>query len=152
MLKKLNLIGVIIGIVIMACSYFAFSFDVEINKPHLGEIGLESISAPQMESDKAYGGDAYTGMQQAAAQAANNLIPVFEAIEANNYAISELNNNNIEAADAAADNAEAIVSTIKHCVGVILLAVGLTVIAKSVELDIVSKKNVVQYQETETSL
>ncbi len=82
MLKKLNLIGVIIGIVIMACSYFAFSFDVEINKPHLGEIGLESISAPQMESDKAYGGDAYTGIQNAAAATANYVSALNTSVEA----------------------------------------------------------------------
>ena len=33
------------------------------------------------ESDKSYGGDAYTGMQQAAAQAANNTIYLGDMIQ-----------------------------------------------------------------------
>lgn len=136
MLKKLNLIGVIIGVVILVCSVCVFSFDVETNNPRLDSIALKSISSPEYESDKSYGGDAYTGMQQAAAQAANNLIPVFEAIEVNNDAIMKLNKNNIEAAEAEAENAKAIVSTIKYCVGFVLLSIGLTVISNNIEFEL----------------
>ncbi len=150
MLKKLNLIGVIIGVVIMVCSYFVFSFDVAINNPKMDSIKLESISAPEYESNKSYGGDAYTGMQQAAAQAANNLIPVFEAIEANNDAITKLNKNNIEIAEAEAENAEAFVSTIKYYVGFILLSIGLTVISQNIEFEISFAKKVEEGQATET--
>ena len=135
MLKKLNLVGIIIGVVIMVCSCLVFSFDAETGSPKMKHITLETISAPGHELDKSYGGDAYTGMQQAAAQAANNLIPVFEAIELNNDAIVKLNKNNIEAAETEAKNAEAIVSTIKHCVGIVLIAIGLTVISKSIEFE-----------------
>lgn len=142
MLKKLNLVGIIIGVVIMVCSCLVFSFDAEIGNPKMNPITFETISAPAYETDKSYGGDAYTGMQQASAQAANNLIPVFEAIELNNDAIAKLNKNNIEAAEAEAENAEAIVSTIKHCVGIVLIAIGLTVIAKSIEFELTFlKKN-----------
>lgn len=142
MVKKINLIGVIIGIVIMVCSSFAFSFDVKINNPKLDN---NIISSPEREADEYYGGDAYTGMQQAAAQAANNLIPVFEVIKTNNGLI-------IEAAEAEADNAEAVVTTIKYGVGLILLAIGLTVISKNIVFEISFAKKEEKTQATEVTL
>ena len=152
MLKKLDLVGIIIGVIIMVCAVFVFSFDAGINDPEMDGIRTANVSPPEYESDKSYGGDAYTGMQQASAQAANNLIPVFEAIEQNNNAIIKLNSNNIAAAEIEAENAEAIVSTIKHCAGFVLLAIGLTVISKSVELDISSRKKKEECPATEAAV
>lgn len=148
MIKKLNVIGLAIGIVILVCSYFVFSFDTAINTPRMEKIILETINAPEYESNKSYGGDAYTGMQQAAAQAANNLVPVFEAIEENNGAIATLNRNSIAAANAEAENIVAVISTIKYCAGFVMLSIGLAVISQNIELEIpLGKKE--KAQETE---
>ena len=136
MLKKLNLVGVIVGVLIIAFAVLIFTSDVTTATPVLEEIQLEEIGSPSSESDKYYGGDAYTGMQQAAAQAANNLIPVFGAIEANNDAISVLNANNIEAAKVQAKNIKALISLLKDGIALILVSVGLAVVAKNVEIEI----------------
>ena len=152
MLKKLNLVGIIIGVAIMACSYFVFSFEVETNIPSMKNITLNIISYPENEDNEYYGGDAYTGIQQAAAQAANNLIPVFNAIRANNTAIIELNGNNIKAAESEAKNSGAIISTIKYCVGFVMISVGLTVISKSIEFDLSSGKKEKDGCETEVEM
>ena len=136
MLKKLNVVGIIIGIVIMACSYLVFTFSPEIATPDMSHFTLDSITPPEYEANKYYGGDAYTGMQQASAQAANNLIPVFNALEENNRGIFALNSNIIKAAAANTSNVEAIIAAIKYCAGFILLSIGLVVISKSVEIEI----------------
>ena len=150
MSKKINFVGVIIGIAIMVCSYFVFSFDTSIKNPDFSDVSLSYIPGPEEESNEYYGGDAYTGIQQAAAQAANNLIPVFDAIEDNGYAIRTLNDNNVKIAKTEIKNAETIVSTIKYCVGFIMLSVGLAVISKSVVFEISIAKKVKEAPETET--
>ena len=149
MLKKLNLVGVIVGALIIIFAIVVFALDVGTYWPIMSEISPEYISEPSYESPKYYGGDAYTGMQQASAQTANNLIPVFKAIEANNSAIQELNSNNIEAAQAAANNAASIISTIKYSVGFILLSIGLCVISKNIEFEVSFAKKEEQVQAVE---
>ena len=98
------------------------------------------ITPPENESNEYYGGDAYTGIQQAAAQGANNLIPVFKAIEENNRAIGILNDNLIKQnANAVsnqeiqsvtdADNLRSVAFLVRDCFGYLILALGLFTVA-----------------------
>ena len=141
MLKKLNLVGLIIGVAIIVCSFLVFNFDAETESPDMNAVSLDSISAPQYELDKSYGGDAYTGIQQAAAQAANNLIPVFNAVRENTDAVIKANGNNILQAEAYAQNLTGAVTIVKCGFGFLLLTIGLVVISKNVEIELpVGKK------------
>ena len=153
MLKKFNLVGVIVGIVIIIFSVCIFSFDYEsqIFAASSKDIQKEVISAPTYEADKSYGGDAYTGMQQASAQAANNLIPVFDALEENTNAIIQLNDNNNSIGDAETQYIECLLKITQSGIGFILLAIGLVVISKNVEFEIQFKKKEKQIQASEVS-
>lgn len=133
MSKKVNMLGVIVGVIIMIFSGIVFSFDVKATSPNMKQTDSSTVSEPEFEADSYYGGDAYTGIQQAAAQAANNLIPVFNAIEAANNSIAK-------AASAESRNAEMIATTVKNCTGFILLSFGLFVISKSIDLNTSDKK------------
>lgn len=132
MLKKLNIVGLVSGVLIIIFSIVVFSYDIKVSEPSLSKIG-EDISAPVSEKDMYYGGDAYTGMQQASAQAANNLIPVYEAVMANKEALSDYADNEVE-------NIEAIASLVKSGLGFIVLSIGLLVISNSVEYELNLKK------------
>ena len=62
-MKKLKTFSLILGIIAIVFSLVVFSCDVG-----------------SYESNRSYGGDAYTGIQNAAAQAANNIMDVGAAI------------------------------------------------------------------------
>ena len=146
MLKKFNLVGVIIGVLVIAVAVFVLALNLEVSTPdttNIQSITKITISAPESESNKYYGGDAYTGIQQAAAQTARNLIPVFEAIEENseilikeNENLKILNNNINSLSRNNADNDQLLISVIQNGIGVILLAIGLAIIARNLEVEI----------------
>lgn len=101
------------------------------------------------EGNKYYGGDAYTGMQQASAQAANNVLAMEEtllqtnenllAVNSNLKSISgslaTVNGNFIAATGMQQENLEAassaISNTMSKCACLILLAMGLIVITSN---------------------
>ena len=136
MIKKLNLIGVAVGVIILIFAIVMFALNPNIFAPRMKEIFEEDISSPSYELDEAYGGDAYTGIQNAAAQTANNLIPVFNAVRENSEAIMKANSNNILQAEAEAENLAGIVTIVKCGFGFSLLTVGLLVISKSVTIEL----------------
>ena len=63
-LKGLKFFGIVLGLAAILMSLVVFSADVG-----------------SYESNKSYGGDAYTGMQQASAQAANNVLYTGEMLQ-----------------------------------------------------------------------
>ena len=71
MTKFGKVLGIFVGLVIIALSVVVFMYDVDSSN-----IQLDFVYAPGSEPEITYGGDAYTGIQQAAAQTANNLICV----------------------------------------------------------------------------
>ena len=93
-------------------------------------VKYEEITSPSWEENEYYGGDAYTGMQQAAAQAANNMIPVFEAIEQGNEATKTLNQNMMRQANVENDNLLELVSALKCFIGLLVLSIGLLTAVK----------------------
>ena len=166
MVKKINLVGIIIGVLIIGLAIATFLMNIEVDAPNTDDnmqawtsVGKESISSPSYEFGQTYGGDAYTGIQQAAAQTANNLIPVFNAIEENsdiliaeNRNLQILNKNNAEIADAETDNLQLLISVIKNGVGSILLVVGLCVIAKNISFELQLRKKEVQVEEADAQV
>lgn len=115
--KFYGVIGFGLGVLIVIFSVIVFAYDA--NTVFITGLDNDKLVSPAYEEDQAYGGDAYTGMQQAAAQAANNLIPVFNAIKKGNEYTTTLNNN-----------AARIVKAIKISTGFILLTVGLLTMFK----------------------
>ena len=101
------------------------------------------------ESNKYYGGDAYTGMQQASAQTANNVLAMEETLLQTNEnilavnsnlkniggSLASVNNNFIAATNMQQENLEAassaISATMCQCVFFILLAAGLIVVTSN---------------------
>ena len=140
MFKKLNLLGVIVGILVIAFSVVVFCYDPEMYIPSMTEIVYDEIGEPSYESNKSYGGDAYTGIQQASAQAANNLVAVYDAVVQNNNAIQIFNRNLKTAANSDMCNAEQIVLAMQYFFGFLLLSVGLLTLAKSVVIEITFPK------------
>lgn len=130
MSKIHSILGVAVGAVIIVISLVIMAYDVKLESPYMSDIYYNSITEPSEESNQYYGGDAYTGIQQAAAQAANNMIPVFEAIEAGNKGMKELNKNIIEKANVEANNLKAMVSAFQYFIGLLVLSIGLLTIVK----------------------
>lgn len=114
MTKLSKVLNIFVGIVIIILSICVFTYDANFYS-----VGYARITPPSSESDSFYGGDAYTGIQQAAAQAANNLIPVFEAVEENHSALRTVNDNIIKETNA-----------VKFAIGSVLLSFGLFVTFK----------------------
>lgn len=149
-------IGILAGVAIIVMSVLVFNLDVNFDRARTSEAELKSveidyISAPSKESDKYYGGDAYTGIQQAAAQTANNLVPVFDAIQENNVAIQTLNSNLIENAANEVNNADVkakndaknittAVTLVRDCFGYLILAIGVLTTVKYIGAMIPAKK------------
>ena len=130
-LNMKNLIGAVVGVVIIILSITIFARNINMSKPEMNNIFKSVITAPEEEENEYYGGDAYTGMQQAAAQAANNLIPVFEATEDARNALIAANDNIQIAAKAQANNLAKAVAAMQYCFGMLLLSVGLLTVAKN---------------------
>lgn len=124
--------GLIVGLVIVLLSLVVFIYDVDIKTAKWEEIKYTSVEAPEYEADKYYGGDAYSGIQNAAAQAANNAIAVYDEVKQGNGAIKTMNDNLKAQAKADAENLESIAGLVKLCLGSILLSIGLLTIAKNI--------------------
>ena len=124
--------GIIVGLVIVLLSVVVFTYNVDIKPAKWADIKYTSVEAPEYEDDKYYGGDAYSGIQNAAAQAANNAIAVYDEVKQGNEAVKTMNENLNAQAEADADNLESIAGLIKVCVGSILLSIGLLTIAKNI--------------------
>lgn len=126
--KKKNLLGLISGVLVVIFAFIVFIFGVEIIGPDLETVSFSDIPSPEYEDNKYYGGDAYTGMQQASAQAANNAASMYHAYVEGNSAIIE---NMEKVANAQANNLRAVVTAVKTCVGFVLLSIGLLTIFKN---------------------
>ena len=108
---------------------------------------IEDIYTADYETNKAYGGDAYTGMQQASAQAANNVLAMEETLLQTNENIlavnknlqgvssnlADINHNFISAAKAQQDNLNAVSSIICRCSFFLLLSLGLYITVSSLD-------------------
>jgi hypothetical protein len=116
-------IGLVAGVLIIVFSFVVFGLDVNVKAPNIKQSDLYSETEPEFEDDKYYGGDAYTGIQQAAAQAANNTKSLYEAVVAGNIALADH-------AEAHAKNIESVVITVKTCFGFLLLSMGLLTVVK----------------------
>jgi hypothetical protein len=125
-------IGLIVGLVIVLLSLVVFIYDVDIKTAKWADIKYTSVEAPEYEADKYYGGDAYSGIQNAAAQAANNAIAVYDEVKQGNEAVKTMNENLKAQAKADAENLESIAGLVKLCLGSILLSIGLLTIAKNI--------------------
>ena len=134
--KVTGILGIIVGLAIIMFSFVVFNFDANISHTSMSNINTiqNDLPVPEKEEDERYGGDAYTGMQQAAAQAANNMIPVYEAINhanAQSHANATTINANLKnMVDSEASNTAALISAGKTFFGFMLLSVGLLTILK----------------------
>ena len=81
----LNLAGVIIGVMMIIFSFVTLSFDYS---PSIYTESLDSDA--YSEHNSTYGGDAYTGIQNAAAQTANNVKALNENIETFNGNVARI--------------------------------------------------------------
>lgn len=98
-------LGILCGIAIIVMA-FQFKTAAEIETDSLGMDVLHAGSATptqvedlytgSYEWDKYYGGDAYSGIQQAAAQAANNVLALEDAINQTNEDLVAINKNLID--------------------------------------------------------
>lgn len=144
-----------LAIIIMAfCINATPAVFTEISLPSLTGSNANPGTIPDnytgdYESNKYYGGDAYSGMQQASAQAANNVLAMEEtllqtnenilAVNENLRSISSnlatANNNFVAAASIQQQNLEAASSAISaamcQCAFFILMAMGLIVITSN---------------------
>ena len=127
MLDKQKIIGLISGVLIVIFAVIVFASGVNVYAPSVDKTDLYSAFEPEFEEDEYYGGDAYTGIQQAAAQSANNAISVYDAVVAGNVAAATQ-------AENQARNIRTAVETIKTCFGFLLLSIGLLTIVKHVDV------------------
>jgi len=130
MRKFYGIIGILVGIAILVFAVNVFNYEVDLKNPSMSRISLPSITEPSKVDYEWYGGDAYTGIQQAAAQTANNLVPVFQVMEAGNTAVDKLNDNLSASAKQEVENTKALISAVQYFLGFLLLAVGLMTIVK----------------------
>ena len=137
-----------IAIIVMAFQFNGATYDANsikmdtLNARGTDPVLVEDNWSPAYERDYYYGGDAYTGMQQAAAQAANNvlameetlrqtnndLVAINDNIKATNANIAALNNNIAKVLQALANEqgnaTTASVRTISQLGFFLLLAIG----------------------------
>lgn len=130
MSKKSSIIGIALSIAIILSSVLVFTFNTNATTPRMDDVVIEELPSVDSETDKYYGGDAYTGIQQAAAQTANNLIAVFGSLQNISGGIVTLNNNLENQAVAQASNMEALMRLVKLSAGLIILAIGLANLSK----------------------
>lgn len=87
------------------------------------------------ERDKYYGGDAYTGIQQAAAQAANNILALEENLKTANGNLVKANENLIKAVNLQTMNLETVCNSISEVISKVgfflMLAAGLMMIVNN---------------------
>lgn len=98
-------LGILCGIAIIVMA-FQFKTTSEIETGSLGMDVLrasgatpkqvEDLYTGSYEWDKYYGGDAYSGIQQAAAQAANNVLALEDALNQTNEDLATINQNLID--------------------------------------------------------
>ena len=98
-------LGILCGIAIIVMA-FQFKTAAEIETDSLGMDVLhagsttpkqvEDLYTGSYEWDKYYGGDAYSGIQQAAAQTANNVLALEDAINQTNEDLATINKNLID--------------------------------------------------------
>jgi len=123
--------GIVTGIIIIIFSIIVFSLspspssDTQEIKP----IETNNIT-PQSEAKNRYGGDAYTGIQQASAQAATNLVAVYDNIDQTNSNLEALNSNIIN----HTDQTEALASFLQTALGFLILSIGLLTVVKHLGL------------------
>ena len=132
MAKFGNILGIIVGIIIIALSAYIYTYEVDFESTRWSGISYNSTEAPEYETNKSYGGDAYSGIQQAAAQTANNLIPIYDEIQQGNTAVKTLNANLKKQAEADAKNLENAVLLVQLCFSAALLAFGLATTTKHI--------------------
>ena len=101
------LIGMLAGVlaVVLAVLLFTTPGNVVLNYNEQPS-GISSMDTGTRTSYNYYGGDAYTGMQQAAAQAANNVLAMEETLRQTNNDLVAINENvkSINANIAALNN------------------------------------------------
>lgn len=132
MSKKLDFLGVFVGLIIVVFSIVVFNFDAYISyeKPESIKKVDGADSAPEKEENGYYGGDAYTGIQQAAAQAANNIIPVYYSVLQTNQNIKTVNETIGIQMESQAKNLELVLKALKTFFGYLLLSIGLLTVLK----------------------
>ncbi|MBR6549094.1 MAG: hypothetical protein IKT68_06075, partial [Clostridia bacterium] len=101
----------------------------------------EQTVIPETEPDLAYGGDAYTGMQQAAAQGANNTMAVYEKV-------SETNKLLQTKMDTERGATVKMFEAIHMGFGILLLAIGLLTIVKYLKALVTEKTPKVKFVPT----
>ena len=137
MSKKIqNVLGIGAGFVIIILAIIML-----VVTPTFESSGTKSVNPiegggviPEVERDLYYGGDAYTGMQQASAQAATNLVAVYDSVNQTNTNIETLNHNIINLTKKQAQNQTEMASLIRMSVSFLLLALGLMTIIKHLDV------------------
>ena len=88
-----------IAIIVMAFQFNSMSYEAgSLRLEALSSSGVDPVLADDSytasyERDYYYGGDAYTGIQQAAAQAANNILALEETLNQTNNDLAAINRN-----------------------------------------------------------
>lgn len=75
------ILGIIAGTIIIIVANNSFNSSYKPKEPETAEISVKT------ESDAKYGGDAYTGIQQASAQTATNTYYIYELVQNTNNGI-----------------------------------------------------------------
>lgn len=94
-------LGVLCGIAIIIMAFAIKATPAKFDEESFDKLSavsadpadIEDILTCNLESDKYYGGDAYSGMQQAAAQAANNVMALEETLLQTNESVLAVNEN-----------------------------------------------------------
>jgi len=133
-MKKSNILGIIAGIIIIILAVVMYTKPINIT--YAGSETFEvygTQTTPETESDVSYGGDAYaTGIQNAGAQAANNLVAVYEIIYENNEGIKIISENMSESMYQDYMNTRQTTNMIKTGFSAIIFSIGLITLAKSI--------------------
>ena len=128
MSKIKNIVGLSIGGLFLIFSIIAFSYDVDVTRAggRVEDIHIVNNVEPETESNRYYGGDAYSGIQQAAAQTANNVYAVYNAVEQTNDNLAVLNDNIAAETEATQESAGAVTMV----AGLLFLGIAFLLIAK----------------------
>lgn len=139
--KACDIIGIIVGVLMIAFAVVVFAstpqYTSSINSGSTNAKEIDYSAYTEYEDNKWYGGDAYTGIQQAAAQAANNLIAVNNSVETSNEYLYNINKNldginyTIEHIGSPLQNNFSIFTDyLKMCLALVFVSAGLLTITK----------------------
>ncbi|MBP3414913.1 MAG: hypothetical protein J6L81_06945 [Clostridia bacterium] len=149
--KHFSFIGIGIGLLCIIFAFVVFFIKPDISSPTLKNPAMASVGyTAQTEANEYYGGDAYTGIQHASAQTANNVVAVNDTLQQTNSNLETINSNIKRQAAAQENNIISLCKIVQLISGFFLLVIGLLTILKHLEHLIPESQTPQYYQPANT--